>query len=107
MWPGLTSHWQLVTIVHPGPLVQLGRSSDHANWRRKGEKEFDYSYKSVYRTRVTLNNGGRNWSVGDTVTVTMEGKDYTVKVERSNLGTPMRQKQQPPTQHLLTLRVGR
>ena len=53
---------------------------------RRGEKEFDYSYKSVYRTRVTLNNGGPNWSVGDSVTVSMEGKDYTIKVEQIEFG---------------------
>lgn len=53
---------------------------------RRGEPTLEYSYKSVYRTRVTLNNGGFNWSVGDKVTVTMEGKDYTVTVEEVQFG---------------------
>lgn len=48
---------------------------------RRGEPSYDYTYKSVYRTRVTLNNGGTNWSVGDSVSVEMEGKTYNVKVE--------------------------
>ena len=43
----------------------------------------DFSYKSVYRTQVTLNAGGIDWSVGDTVTVNMSGKDYVVRVEET------------------------
>ncbi len=50
---------------------------------RKGDKEYEYSYKSVYRTTVTLNNGGADWNVGDKVTVNMQGKDYEVKVEET------------------------
>jgi hypothetical protein len=41
----------------------------------------NYTYKSVYTTRVTLNNGGQNWRRGDSVTVTMLGRQYTVTVE--------------------------
>ena len=44
----------------------------------------EFSYKSVYRTQVTLNTGGLNWSVGDTVTVTMSNKDYVIKVEETS-----------------------
>ena len=48
---------------------------------RRAEPSIEVSYKSAYRTNVVLNNGGEDWSVGDTVSVTMQGKDYTVKVE--------------------------
>ena len=44
----------------------------------------EFSYKSVYRTQVTLNAGGLDWSVGDTVTVNMRNKDYVVKVEETS-----------------------
>jgi hypothetical protein len=40
-----------------------------------------YTYKSVYSSRVTLNNGGQNWRVGDSVSVTLNGKTYKVTVE--------------------------
>jgi len=45
-----------------------------------------YKYKSVYTTRVTLNNGGQNWRMGDSVTVTLMGKQYTVTVEEETYG---------------------
>ena len=45
-----------------------------------------YTYKSTYSSRVTLNNGGRNWRVGDSVSVQMSGKDYTVTVEQEDFG---------------------
>ena len=48
---------------------------------RKGESSPTYDYKSAYKVQVSLNNGGQNWSVGDTVTVQQEGRNYTVKVE--------------------------
>lgn len=46
----------------------------------------NYSYKSVYTTKVTLNNGGQNWRKGDSVSVTMLGKTYTVTVEDEDFG---------------------
>lgn len=46
----------------------------------------DYSYKSVYKTKVTLNNGGTDWAKGDKVSVTMSGKQYTVTVEEVTFG---------------------
>lgn len=39
-----------------------------------------YSYKSTYNARVTLNNGGANWRIGDTVNVSLNGRSYTVTV---------------------------
>ena len=39
------------------------------------------SYKSKYRTNVTLTNGGQGWRAGDSVTVTHSGRSYTINVE--------------------------
>ena len=41
----------------------------------------DTSYKSKYRTNVTLTNGGQGWRKGDSVTVTHFGRSYTITVE--------------------------
>lgn len=45
-----------------------------------------YSYKSVYTSRVTLTNGGSNWRRGDSVSVTVAGQSYTVRVEDETFG---------------------
>jgi hypothetical protein len=50
---------------------------------QQGDKSFQYDYKSVYKTTVSLNNGGLNWEIGDTVDVTLSGRNYTVKVEET------------------------
>lgn len=52
---------------------------------RRGDSTIEYRYKSVYRTQVTLNNPGTNFSIGDVVTVTMDGKQYKVKVENTRI----------------------
>ena len=52
----------------------------------QGEDTPVYTYKSTYSSRVTLNNGGRNWRVGDSVSVQMSGKTYTVTVEAEDFG---------------------
>ena len=70
----------------PMPSGSTGGIAFRITAVREGEPDYEYSYKSDYRTTVTLNNGGRDWSVGDTVTVTMEGKSYTVKVEEVQFG---------------------
>jgi hypothetical protein len=43
-----------------------------------------YTYKSVYSSRVTLNNGGQGWRTGDSVNVQLNGKTYTVTVEEED-----------------------
>lgn len=52
----------------------------------QGEENINYNYKSVYRVQATLNNGGTNWSVGDTVQVTMANKQYTITVDETVFG---------------------
>ena len=46
----------------------------------------EYEYKSVYSTKVQLRNGGRNWRIGDTVSVTVGGKAYTITVTGEAFG---------------------
>lgn len=53
---------------------------------QRGDESTSYDYKSVYKVRASLNNGGFNWSVGDTVTVTMSNRQYKVKVEEVTFG---------------------
>ena len=45
-----------------------------------------FSYKSVYASRVTLTNGGTGWRKGDSVSVTVQGQNYTVTVEDETFG---------------------
>lgn len=51
-----------------------------------GDTGTQYEYKSVYKVQASLNNGGQNWSVGDTVSVTMAGKTYTITVDETTFG---------------------
>lgn len=48
---------------------------------QEGPSSNQYTYKSVYNARVTLNNGGSGWRKGDTTNVTLMGKTYTITVE--------------------------
>jgi len=41
----------------------------------------NYDYDAKYNTYITLLNGGEGWVVGDTWTVDMKGKTYTVRVD--------------------------
>lgn len=52
----------------------------------RGDEEITYDYKSKYKVRVSLNNGGFNWAVGDTVQVTMSGRTYTITVDQTTFG---------------------
>ena len=53
---------------------------------QQDQSSSEYRYKSVYTTRVSLTNGGRNWRIGDSVTVEMAGKSYTVSVTQETFG---------------------
>jgi hypothetical protein len=45
----------------------------------------NYDYDCQYNTYITLINGGEGWITGDTWTVNMGGKDYTVRVDSHGL----------------------
>lgn len=77
---------QQKSIWAPYPAGATGGVAFTISAVRQGEPSFNYSYKSEYRTTVTLNNGGANWSVGDTISVTMQNKTYTVRVEEIQFG---------------------
>jgi len=51
---------------------------------QKGPDGQAYSYKSVYATEVKLNSGGTNWRIGDSVSVSLQGKQYTITVEEES-----------------------
>ena len=53
---------------------------------QQGQSTNNYSYKSVYASRVTLTNGGSGWRKGDSVSVTVQGQAYTVTVEDETFG---------------------
>ena len=53
---------------------------------QQADESTKYSYKSAYKVRTSLNNGGQNWAVGDTVTVTMLDREYTITVEETTFG---------------------
>lgn len=75
-WPGgpIYPAGSTVALVHDISAVQRSPSTPV------------YSYKSVYTSRVTLNNGGIGWRVGDQVSVTLLGKTYTITVEEEGYG---------------------
>jgi len=52
----------------------------------KGQDVPKYSYKSSYSASVILKDGGEGWRSGDKVTVTLNGKKYTIRVTRSSVG---------------------
>jgi hypothetical protein len=51
----------------------------------KSYKDASKGYYSEYTTTVTLVYGGHDWTVGESVTVTMAGKEYTVTVSEVNV----------------------
>lgn len=53
---------------------------------QQADESTQYDYKSVYKVRATLNNGGFNWSVGDKVTVNHANRQYIITVEDTVFG---------------------
>ena len=52
----------------------------------RGQDTPKYSYKSSYSASVTLQNGGEGWTPGSSVTVSLNGRSYRIKVTRSSVG---------------------
>ena len=52
----------------------------------RGDERTEYSYKSKYKVQTSLNNGGFNWEVGDTVEVVLSERTYTITVEETTFG---------------------
>lgn len=75
-WPGgpVYPSGSTVALVFDISNVQQGQGSNN------------YSYKSVYASRVELTNGGVNWRKGDSVNVTMNGQSYKIRVQDEVFG---------------------
>ena len=75
---------------HPGgPIFPSGSTVGVAvkiSNVQQGQSSNNFSYKSVYTSRVTLTNGGTNWRRGDSVSVSVSGQTYTVTVEDETFG---------------------
>ena len=61
-----SSHSEVASVVAPGPQQPDGTIPQNC----------------VYTTRVTLNEGGDGWAVGDTVTVNLIGVTHVVRVDQ-------------------------
>lgn len=51
-------------------------------WTKSSTSTTPLEYISRYTTDVILQNGGQGWRVGDTVTVNMSGRTFTVRVTK-------------------------
>ena len=62
-------------------LTTLGQQGVSPNYSASSNGPGGNNYRCSYNREITLLHGGEGWDVGDTVTATMEGADYTVRVE--------------------------
>ena len=62
-------------------LTTLGQQGVSPNYSASSNGPGGQNYRCSYQPEVVLLHGGEGWDVGDTVTVTMEGADYTIRVE--------------------------
>ena len=62
-------------------ITTLGQQSVSPNYSANQNGPGGNNYRCTYQPDITLLHGGENWVTGDTVTVTMEGFNYTVRVE--------------------------
>jgi hypothetical protein len=62
-------------------LTALGQQGVSPNYSASTNGPGGNNYRCSYQREIALLHGGEGWVVGDTVTVTMEGANYTVRVE--------------------------
>ena len=62
-------------------ITTLGQQGVSPNYNANSNGPGGSNYRCSYQPEVVLLHGGEGWDVGDTVTVTMEGFNYTVRVE--------------------------
>ena len=62
-------------------ITTLGQQGVSPNYNANSNGPGGSNYRCSYQADITLLHGGEGWDVGDTVTATMEGADYTVRVE--------------------------
>ena len=64
-------------------LNTLGQQGVSPNYSASQNGPGGNNYRCSYNREVVLLHGGEGWQIGDTATVTMEGANYTVRVEDS------------------------
>ena len=62
-------------------ITALGQQGVSPNYSASSNGPGGNNYRCSYNVEIVLLHGGEGWTTGDTVTVTMEGADYTVRVE--------------------------
>ena len=62
-------------------ITTLGQQSVSPNYSANSNGPGGNNYRCTYQPDITLLHGGEGWVTGDTTTVTMEGFNYTVRVE--------------------------
>ena len=62
-------------------ITALGQQGVSPNYSANANGPGGSNYRCSYNVEIVLLHGGEGWVTGDTVTVTMEGADYTVRVE--------------------------
>ncbi len=62
-------------------ITTLGQQGVSPNYSANNNGPGGTNYRCSYQPEVVLLHGGEGWDVGNTVTVTMEGANYTIRVE--------------------------
>jgi len=62
-------------------ITTLGQQGVSPNYSANSNGPGGNNYRCSYQPDITLLHGGEGWVTGDTTTVTMEGFDYTIRVE--------------------------
>ena len=62
-------------------LTTLGQQSVSPNYSASSNGPGGSNYRCSYQPDIVLLHGGEGWVTGDTTTVTMEGFNYTIRVE--------------------------
>ena len=62
-------------------ITTLGQQGVSPNYNASANGPGGNNYRCSYQAEVVLLHGGEGWDVGDKATVTMEGANYTIRVE--------------------------
>ncbi len=62
-------------------ITTLGQQSVSPNYSASSNGPGGDNYRCSYQPDIVLLHGGEGWTTGDTTTVTMEGFNYTIRVE--------------------------
>ena len=62
-------------------ITALGQQGVSPNYSASSNGPGGNNYRCSYNVEIVLLHGGEGWTTGDTTTVTMEGFNYTIRVE--------------------------